>query len=73
MRFFHVKIMVFYGLSIWRKILVLLDWDVNAAFAILNFALTGFVTGREPALSVEESKVTCSLKHETPPIPEQAH
>ena len=44
------------------------DRDVNAALVILNFALTGFVTGREPALGVED-KVTCPLKHETPTIP----
>jgi len=52
-----------------KKCGLVLDRDVNAAIVILNFAMTGFVTGREPALSVE-SKVTCSLKHETPPIPE---
>lgn len=51
---------------------LVLDRDVNAALVILNFAMTGFVTGREPALSVE-SKVTCSLKHETPPILEHAY
>ncbi len=54
-----------------KKCGLLLDRDVAAALVILNYALTGFVTGREPALSVE-SKVTCSLKHETPPIPEHA-
>jgi putative transposase len=50
---------------------IVLDRDANAAQVILNFARTGQVTGREPALSVE-SEVTCSLKHETPPIPEHA-
>jgi putative transposase len=54
-----------------KKCGLVLDRDVNTAIVILNFAMTGFVTGREPALSVE-SKVTCSLKHETPPIPEHA-
>lgn len=54
-----------------KKCGLVLDRDVNAALVILNFAMTGFVTGREPALSVE-SKVTCSLKHETLPIPEHA-
>ena len=43
----------------------MLDRDVNAALVILNFARTGFVTGREPALSVEGG-VTRSSKHETP-------
>jgi putative transposase len=50
---------------------LVLDRDMNAAFVILNFAMTGCVTGREPALCVE-SGVTRSLKHETPPIPEHA-
>jgi transposase len=50
---------------------IVLDRDANAAQVILNFARTGQVAGREPALSVE-SEVTCSLKHETPPIPEHA-
>jgi putative transposase len=54
-----------------KKCGLVLDRDVNAALVILNFAMTGFVTGREPALSVE-SKVTCSLNHETPPITEHA-
>jgi len=48
-----------------------LDRDVNAAQVILNYALTGFVTGREPISGVE-SEVARSLKHETPPIPEHA-
>jgi putative transposase len=55
-----------------KKCGLVLDRDVNAAIVILNFAMTGFVTGRELALSVE-SEVTCSLKHETPPILEHAH
>jgi putative transposase len=55
-----------------KKCGLLLDRDVNAAIVILNFAMTGFVTGREPALSVE-SEVARSLKHETPPIPVHAH
>ena len=51
--------------------------DVNAALVMMNYALTGFahsgekVTGQELALGVE-SGVTWMLKHETPPIPEQA-
>lgn len=48
-----------------------LDRDVNAARVILNYALTGFVTGREPSSGVEDG-VTRPLKHETPPIPEHA-
>ncbi|HYX36906.1 MAG TPA: zinc ribbon domain-containing protein, partial [Oligoflexus sp.] len=28
---------------------LILDRDLNAALVILNYALTGFVTGREPA------------------------
>lgn len=54
-----------------KKCGLVLDRDVNAALVILNFALTGFVTGREPASSAE-SEVTYSLKHETPSIPEHA-
>lgn len=54
-----------------KKCGLALDRDVNAAIVILNFAMTGFVTGREPALSVE-SEVNRSSKHETPPIPEHA-
>jgi putative transposase len=50
---------------------LILGRDENAARVILNYALTGFATGREPASSVE-SGVTRLLKHETPPIPEQA-
>lgn len=51
------------------------DRDVNAAFVMINFALTGIahsgekVAGQELALGVE-SGVTWMLKHETPPIPE---
>jgi len=48
-----------------------LDRDVNAARVILNYSLTGFVTGREPSSGVEDG-VTRPLKHETPPIPEHA-
>lgn len=54
-----------------KKCGLVLDRDVNAAIVILNFAMTGFVTGREPALSVE-SEVARSMKHETPPIPKAA-
>ena len=54
-----------------KKCFLQLDRDVNAALVMLNFAKTSFVTGREPALSVE-SEVACSLKHETPPILERA-
>jgi putative transposase len=54
-----------------KKCGLVLDRDVNAAIVILNFAMTGFVTGREPALSVE-SEVICSLKRETPFILEHA-
>jgi putative transposase len=54
-----------------KKCFLRLDRDVNAARVILNYALTGYVTGREPASSVE-SGVTHLLKHETPPIPELA-
>lgn len=48
-----------------------LDRDVNAAQVALNFARSGSVTGREPALCVER-QATCSLKYETPPVPEHA-
>lgn len=51
---------------------LVLDRDRNAARVILNFALTGMVTGREPALGVEGG-IACPLKHETPPIPLHAH
>ncbi|HYX37771.1 MAG TPA: hypothetical protein VE954_32110, partial [Oligoflexus sp.] len=44
---------------------LILDRDVNAALVILNYALTGFVTGREPASGVEE-KNSFPVKHETP-------
>lgn len=44
---------------------LVLDRDVNAALVILNYALTGFVTGREPASGVEE-KNSFPVKHETP-------
>lgn len=46
------------------------DRDVNAALVILNYALTGKVTGWEPALGVE-GEVARPVKHETPPIPER--
>jgi putative transposase len=46
-----------------------LDRDVNAARVILNYALTGCVTGREPSLGVEGG-VTRPVKHETLTIPE---
>lgn len=45
-----------------------LDRDINAATVILNYALTGSVTGREPTLGAE-GEVTHPLKHETPLIP----
>jgi len=45
--------------------------DVNAARVILNYALTGCVTGREPSSGVEGG-VTRSLKHETLTIPERS-
>ena len=48
-----------------------LDRDVNAARVILNYALTGFVTGREPSSGVEGG-VTRPRKHETSTIPEHA-
>ena len=48
-----------------------LDRDVNAAHVILNYALTGFVTGREPSSGVEGG-VTRPLKHETSTIPERS-
>jgi putative transposase len=48
-----------------------LDRDVNAARVILNYALTGCVTGREPSLGVEGG-VTRPLKHETLTIPERS-
>jgi len=38
---------------------------------ILNYALTGFVTGREPSSGVEGG-VTRPLKHETLTIPERS-
>lgn len=44
-----------------------LDRDINAGYVILNYALTGFVTGREPASGVER-KTFSPLNHETPPI-----
>ena len=44
---------------------LVLDRDVNAALVILNYALTGFITGREPASGVEE-KNSFPVKHETP-------
>lgn len=47
-----------------------MDRDVNAAVVILNFATSGTVTGREPALGVE-GEVTRPLKHEASPISEQ--
>jgi transposase len=53
------------------------DRDVNAAFVMINYALTGVahsgqkVTSQELALGVEPG-VTRVLKHETPPIPERA-
>jgi putative transposase len=50
---------------------LVLGRDENAAKVMLNYALTGFVTGREPALGVE-SEVARSLKHETPSISEHA-
>ncbi|HYX33808.1 MAG TPA: hypothetical protein VE954_11900, partial [Oligoflexus sp.] len=43
---------------------LILDRDLNAALVILNYALTGFVTGREPASGVEE-KNSFPVKHET--------
>lgn len=49
---------------------LVLDRDVNAATVILNYALTGRVTGWEPALCVED-EVTRPLKRETPSIPQQ--
>ena len=48
-----------------------LDRDVNAARVILNYALTGFVTGREPSSGVEGG-VTRPRKHETLTIPVHA-
>ncbi|MBM4254210.1 MAG: transposase, partial [Deltaproteobacteria bacterium] len=48
-----------------------LDRDVNAARVILNYALTGFVTGRELSSGVEGG-VTRPLKHETLTIPERS-
>jgi putative transposase len=48
-----------------------LDRDVNAARVILNYALTGFVTGREPSPGVEGG-VARPLKHETQTIPERS-
>ena len=50
---------------------LVLDRDVNAALVILNYALTGFVTGREPSSGVEGG-VTRPLKHETSTITERS-
>jgi putative transposase len=44
-----------------------LDRDANSGFVILNYALTGSVTGQELALGVE-GKTFSPLKHETPSI-----
>jgi transposase len=50
-----------------KECTLILDRDVNAALVILNYALTGFVTDREPALGVEE-KNSFPVKHETPSL-----